>query len=215
MSRAQPSPPGAGGLEGRRLPLATLLAWRERLRARRAARAARQAAAERLYRDLVGVARAPRFFREIGVPDTPEGRFEMIGLHAALVLLRLRREGAEGRALGQALFDLMMADVDQNLRELGVGDLSVGKQVKRLAGQFYARLHALDTALGDGAATGGAEADRLRAALCANVWLGGPEPSADQVASLADHLLRCRRRLDQGCASGLLQGEAAFDGPAA
>ena len=86
MSRAQPSPPGAGGLEGRRLALATLLAWRERLRARRAARAARQAAAERLYRDLVGVARAPRFFREIGVPDTPEGRFEMIGLHAALIL---------------------------------------------------------------------------------------------------------------------------------
>ena len=76
---------------------------------------------------LVEGARAPAFFRELGVPDTPEGRFEMIALHVALAVRRLRREGAPGRALGQELFDLMLTDLDQSLRELGVGDLSVGR----------------------------------------------------------------------------------------
>jgi cytochrome b pre-mRNA-processing protein 3 len=129
----------------------------------------------------------------------------MIGLHAALVLLRLRREGAAGRALGQALFDLMMADMDQSLRELGIGDLGLGRQVKRLAGQFYARLHALDAALGDGAAAG-----RLGPMLRANVWGGGREPGADQVASLADYLIRSGRCLQRQTAGALLRGEAAF-----
>jgi cytochrome b pre-mRNA-processing protein 3 len=207
MSRAQPAWPGAAGLPARRPRLRGLVAWSGRLQARRAARAARQAAAHRLYGDLVGRARSPAFFRDLGVPDTPEGRFEMIGLHAALILLRLRREGAAGRALGQALFDLMIADLDQSLRELGIGDLGVGRQVKRLAGKFYARLHALDVALGDGAA-----ADRLGPMLRANVWGGGREPVADQVATLADYLVRSARCLESQSACALLRGEGAFPG---
>ncbi len=217
MSRAQSSHPGAVALPARRFRLQDLLAWREQvrawreqLRARRAARDAQQAAAHRLYRDLVAAARAPGFFGALGVPDTPEGRFEMIGLHAALVLLRLKREGAAGQALGQALFDLMMADMDQNLRELGVGDLGVGKQVKRLAGQFYARLHALDAVFGSGAAGGGDGAERLGPILRANVWRGGPEPGAGQVAALAGYLTRSGRQLDAQSAGALLRGEAAF-----
>jgi cytochrome b pre-mRNA-processing protein 3 len=205
MSRAQPAYPGATGLPARRPRLRGLLAWSRSLQARRAARAARQAAAHRLYADLVCRGRSPVSFRDLGVPDTPEGRFEMIGLHAALVLLRLRREGAAGRALGQTLFDLMMADVDQSLRELGIGDLGVGRQVKRLAGQFYARLHALDAALGDGDAAG-----RLEPMLRANVWGGGREPGADQVARLADYLIRSARGLEGQSACALLRGKTAF-----
>jgi cytochrome b pre-mRNA-processing protein 3 len=204
MGRAQPSPPGGTPVQARRLALRGLLAWPGRLRAQRAAQAALQTAAHRLYRDLVAAARTPGFFRDLGVPDTPEGRFEMIGLHAALVLLRLKREGAAGQALGQALFDVMFADMDQSLRELGIGDLGVGKQVKRLADQFYARLRSLDAILG----TGGA--DRLGALLGANVWRGGPAPRAEQVAALADYLLRSGRRLDDQSAAALLRGEAAF-----
>jgi cytochrome b pre-mRNA-processing protein 3 len=184
-----------------------LWAWTGRLRGRRAARAALEAAAHRLYGDLVAAARAQGFFRALGVPDTPEGRFEMIGLHAALILLRLQREGAGGQALGQALFDLMFADLDQGLRELGVGDLGVGRQVKRLAGQFYARLRALDAVT-----ESGDEQERLGAMLRANVWQGGPEPSAAQVRALADYLVLCARRLDGQSAAALLQGEAAFAG---
>jgi cytochrome b pre-mRNA-processing protein 3 len=205
MSRAQPACPGAAGLPARRPRLRALRAWSGRFQARRAARAARHAAARRLYGDLVGLARSPAFFRDLGVPDTPEGRFEMIGLHVALVLLRLRREGPAGRALGQTLFDLMMADMDQSLRELGIGDLGIGRQVKRLAGQFYARLHALDAGLGDDAAAG-----RLGPMLRANVWGAGRQPGADQVAMLADYLICSGRRLDGQSASALLRGEAAF-----
>jgi cytochrome b pre-mRNA-processing protein 3 len=215
MSRAQPSNPGATARpnpepDDPRFGIERFRAWTGRLRGRRAARAALEAAAHRLYGDLVAAARAPGFFHTLGVPDTPEGRFEMIGLHAALILLRLQREGAAGRALGQALFDLMFADLDQGLRELGVGDLGVGRQVKRLAGQFYARLRALDAVTGSGEPNGGPEVGRLGAMLRANVWQGGPEPSAAQVRMLADYLIRCARRLGGQSVSSLLQGEAAF-----
>jgi cytochrome b pre-mRNA-processing protein 3 len=229
MSRAQPSKPGAIDLRApdsraQRLRAPGFWGWTARLRTRRAARAALRAAAHRLYGDLVVSARAQGFFRELGVPDTPEGRFEMIGLHAALVLLRLKREGEAGQALGQALFDLMMADMDQSLRELGVGDLGVGRQVKRLAGQFYARLHALEAALGGseasrtmgkgeaGCLAGASEASRLGPMLRANVWGGGPEPDAAQVSALADYLIRAARGLDRQSAGALLRGEATFPG---
>ena len=114
------------------------------------ARRAHAEAAHRLYDEVVKQARTPLLYSELGVPDTPEGRFEMVALHAALLIRRLRAAGGPGRALGQALFDLMFADMDASMRELGVGDLGVGKQVQRLAGQFYARLAALDDAFGKG-----------------------------------------------------------------
>jgi cytochrome b pre-mRNA-processing protein 3 len=220
MSRAQPSDPGAIARpnpepDAPRFGIERLRAWTGRLRGRRAARAALEAAALRLWRDLVASARAPGFFGGLGVPDTPEGRFEMIGLHAALILLRLQREGAAGRALGQALFDLMFADLDQSLRELGVGDLGVGRQVKRLAGQFYARLRALEAVVerdGAGRPPDGDGAGRLGPMLRANVWHGGSEPSAAQVGALADYLIRSARRLDDQSAGALLRGEATFAG---
>jgi cytochrome b pre-mRNA-processing protein 3 len=187
-------PPRAAGLRG----------WALRLRARARGRCAARQAAHRLYCALVNQARTERFFRELGVPDTPEGRFEIVGLHTALLLRRLRSEGAAGRALGQALFDLMFEDMDASLRELGVGDLSVGRQVKRLAGQFYARLSALDQVIGTGAAS------LVEPILRANVWHGGPPPTAAQVAGLADYLIACERRLGGQSASALLHGEVAF-----
>ena len=185
-----------------------LRAWTGRLRAQRRGRRAERRAAHLLYGDLVSHARSERFYRELGVPDTPEGRFEIIGLHAALLMRRLKGEDGAGRALGQELFDLMFADVDASLRELGVGDLSVGKQVKRLAGQFYARLAALERALG------ATEAGLLAPALRANVWQGGPPPSAAQVEALADYLIAAERHLAGQAGSALLRGAATFPSPA-
>ena len=204
----QPSP--RGGLRRR------VRAWGERLRSRRRGRAARRAAAERLYAEMVEEARSRRFYGELGVPDTPEGRFEMIALQVALLLRRLRAEGAAGSALGQALFDLMFADMDAALRELGVGDLGVGRQVKRLAGQFYARLAALDRALGEQAlgerAPGaGASAESGAAALAAAlapVGQGGPPPAPDQVGALAADLLARERALAARPGKALLRGAA-------
>lgn len=159
-----------------------------------------------LYQAIVAEARRPALYRDCGVPDTAEGRFEMLALHAALVIRRLQAEGAPGRVHAQALFDLMFADMDVNLRELGIGDLSVGKQVKRLARQFYARLQAVDVAFaaGDPAA--------LEPALRANVYHGGAYaagavPSAAQIAALVAHLAAREAQLAAADGAGLLRGE--------
>lgn len=186
-----------------RPPSALRRLWRRLWRAD-AVTAARRRAAGRLYSALVNQARTPELFRALGVPDTPEGRFELLALHAALVILRLRAAGPAGQALGQELFDLMFVDVDHNLRELGVGDLSVGKYIKRLAGNFYARLAALDAALAAG------DGDALRPMLEANVYRGGPSPSEARLATLADYLLATAAALDAQDDGRLLAGEVSF-----
>src|SRR3979411_373073 len=89
--------------------------------------------AELAYRRVVEHAREPGFFTDGGVPDTVDGRFELICLHAFLYLHRLKREQLQAAALGQRLFDTMFADFDRSLREMGTGDLSVGREVKRMA----------------------------------------------------------------------------------
>jgi cytochrome b pre-mRNA-processing protein 3 len=169
----------------------------------------RREVAQKLYRDLVKQARMPVFYRELGVTDTPEGRFEMVGLHVALLVRRLRAAGAPGQALAQELFDLMFADMDESLRHLGVGDLAVGKQIKRLAGHFYARLRALDGALGP------VPAIPLAPMLRTNVYHGGPPPGADQVAALAGYLVAAEHRLCGQTLEDLLAGRARWVPPGA
>jgi cytochrome b pre-mRNA-processing protein 3 len=165
---------------------------------------ARREIAERVYRDLVKQARTPLFYRDLGVPDTPEGRFEMVGLHVALVVRRLRFAGAPGSALAQELFDLLFADVDEGLRHIGIGELSVGKHVKRLAGYFYARLRALDEALD--AVPGAPLAPMLRT----NVYHGALTPSESQLAALASYLVAAEAALRAHTTVGMLAGDIAW-----
>lgn len=134
--------------------------------------------AHRLYSALVRHARYPFYFRELEVPDTPEGRFEILALHVGLLIRRLVQDREKGGMVAQELVDLMVTDLDVNLRELGVGDLSVGKQVKRLAGQFNARLDVLT------AAFDGDDHDRLLPMLTTNVYHGVAAPSEDHVSTL-------------------------------
>lgn len=141
------------------------------------ARAARRDRAHTLYVALVEQARAPWFYRDLGVPDTLDGRFDMIALHAFLLLRRLRAAGAEGVALGQAVFDVMLADMDQNLRQLGVGDLGVGRKVKAMTKAFMGRVGAYDQAFGAGGAA-------LAGALTRNVYrVEAPPPGTDALAA--------------------------------
>jgi len=102
-----------------------------------------------LYDSAVRAARRPQTMLALGVPDTLDGRFELVTLHVALLLRRVQRApGLE--ALGQGLVDLFVADMDQSLRELGAGDLSVGRKVKRMASAFYGRLEAYSAGLDRG-----------------------------------------------------------------
>lgn len=99
------------------------------------------------YTAIVAQARQSGFYSRLQVPDTIDGRFEMLMLHMILVLNRLRGEGETVSAFSQELFDLFFADMDGSLREMGVGDLSVPKKVKKMAEAFYGRAGALAEAL--------------------------------------------------------------------
>ncbi|MBL4666293.1 MAG: hypothetical protein JKY04_02860 [Sneathiella sp.] len=106
--------------------------------------------ADALYTEIVRQARQPVFYLKASVPDTVDGRFEMISLHAFLVMRRLKNEDAEAEKLQQAVFDRMFTDMDHSIREIGVGDLSVGKRIKAMAEVFYGRIIAYETALDGG-----------------------------------------------------------------
>lgn len=104
--------------------------------------------AQTLYPEIVKAARQPELYGDDGVADTLEGRFELVVLHTALVILVLQQDEAEAtRRVSQALFDTMFDDFDAAMRELGVGDSAVGKKIRFMAEGFYGRAQALQTAL--------------------------------------------------------------------
>jgi cytochrome b pre-mRNA-processing protein 3 len=131
------------------------------------------------YTAVVGQARAPVFYAELGVPDTLDGRFEMIVLHVFLVLHRLR-ELPEARRFGQALYDVLFADMDRALREMGTGDLSVGKQVKQMATALAGRIQAYQAGL--------AGTEDLPSALRRNLYGTIGEPAGPHLATMAQYL---------------------------
>lgn len=170
----------------------------------RGGRTRRQDAAEELYQSLVAQARQPVFYTAYGVPDSRDGRLEMVSLHAILVMRRLRDEGRAGQALAQRLFDVMFVDLDHHVREWGVGDLSVGKHVKKLAQSFLGQAAALDPVLA--ARDSAALADLLRR----NVYSEVADPAPAAVAQLAAYLLRQERWLAEQPAADLLAGTVHF-----
>src|SRR5512141_2125850 len=109
-------------------------------------RSARPGTISALYGAIVAQARLPGFYRDYAVPDTVDGRFELIVLHLVLVLDRLADDPAL-RVLGQGVFDRFCQDMDHNLREMGVGDLTVPKQMQRMGGAYYGRAQAYREAL--------------------------------------------------------------------
>ena len=100
-----------------------------------------------MYGAIVAQSRQPAFFEDLEVEDSFEGRYEMLVLHVFIVLMRLRKEAEGGEEIGQAVFDTMFADLDISLREMGVGDLSIAKRIKKLASAFYGHVGAYDEAL--------------------------------------------------------------------
>lgn len=109
----------------------------------------RKAAAERLYDAIVAQARKPVFYADLGVPDTVDGRFEMILIHAFPIMLHLRDGGDEAREISQILYDTMFVDMDRAIREIGIGDLSVRKHMRRMMKAFNGRMAAYESGLAD------------------------------------------------------------------
>lgn len=132
-----------------------------------------------LYAAAVRGARRPEFYALCGVPDTLDGRFELVALHAFIVLRRLKRRS--GRT-AQEFCDAIFADMDDNLREMGAGDLGVGRRVRTMAKAFYGRVAAYEGGLSAGEAA-------LCEALARNVY-GTVRAEPEDVGALAAYVRR-------------------------
>jgi cytochrome b pre-mRNA-processing protein 3 len=158
-----------------------------------------------LYGTIVAQARAPAFYQNCRVPDTVNGRLEMIILHAVLLLARLEREDEPDRRLGQEVFDAFCRDMDASLREMGVGDLAVPRRMRGIGEAFYGCQAAYRAALAapDDAALAGA--------LARNVFAGAS--AADDGERLAAYVRRAVRELAAQDADAIRGGRVVFPDP--
>ena len=163
-------------------------------------------AARLAYDRVVAQSRRPGFFIAGGVPDTVAGRFELVCLHAFLYLHRLKREQPQAKPLSQRFFDAMFADFDRSLREMGTGDLSVGREVRRMAEAFYGRIAAYEDGLADGDAV-------LQAALQRNLFGTDPAPADSRLAAMAGYVRDEAGRLARQASAELLAGDVVFGDP--
>jgi cytochrome b pre-mRNA-processing protein 3 len=143
------------------------------------ARRASKALIEQILGEIVAAARRPALYEALGAPDRIDGRFELLTLHAGLVLRRLAALGGVADAIAQDLVDSLFAHFDDTLREMGFSDIGVAKRLKTMGSAFYGRNAAYAAALDDSS-----PAD-LAAALARNVYgATGPEagPKAEALA---------------------------------
>jgi len=162
------------------------------------------APAERLYGEIMAAARRPALFLPpYGAPDTLEGRFDMLVLHAFLVIRRLAAMPAPAPAMAQELSNHLFAALDRALREMGVGDLAVPKRIAKLAADYNGRRTAYEAALGEGG-------DALAAALARNVF-GSAEPSVG--APLARYVMQAAATLAATPLAAFETGPIPFPAP--
>ena len=140
-------------------------------------RKTRKAEADRIYNDLARAALSPELFTACGVPDTLDGRFEMTSLYIILAMRGMERRAA------QALFDRFFVGVDRSLREMGIGDLSVPRHMKRMMTAFNGRRAVYGAALDSG------DAESLKDALRRNLYGTLETPDPAQIEKMAAHVL--------------------------
>jgi cytochrome b pre-mRNA-processing protein 3 len=164
-----------------------------------------------LYGAIVAQARSVAFYTRYGVSDSVEGRFELIVLHLVLVLQRLGGEPGSGSSqggfgrTGQRLFDTFCRDLDDNLREMGVGDLAVPRRMRKFGEAFYGRQAAY------GAALGAADDRELEKALARNIF--GVEATNDSAVRLAGYTRAVVAQLATQTEEALVAGKVIFPGP--
>ncbi len=156
----------------------------------------KQSLGQPLYAAIVAAARQPKFYANWGVADTIDGRFDMVVLHLYLVLARLKNDAPQ---LCQSLTNQFSDDMDGNLRELGVGDLGVGKRVRHMAEALQGRVRAYDQA---------SDEATLVEALTRNVYQG---KTVDHAIDLAQWMINARQILAQYPTAALVDGKVRFE----
>ncbi len=173
-----------------------------------------EAAARQLYEAVVAQSRQPEFYRRFAVPDSVDGRFEMLLLHSFLLFHRLKGQGEEAKDLGQTLFDIMVFHLDQSIRLSGVGDLKVGPRLKAMGEAFYGRSQAYETALAS------EKKNSLEEALTRNVYgsCRGEDaalPGEPVLSALAGYVREAVESLAEVPLSALMSGRISFPQPSA
>jgi cytochrome b pre-mRNA-processing protein 3 len=160
-----------------------------------------------LYEAIVAQARSEAFYRDQGVPDTVNGRFEMIVLHVVLVVARLQAEGDEGQELARTMLEAFVADVDDACRRIGIGDMGVPRHVKKATAAVLERGTIYRAAM---AAPRTDEDDPLAQAVGTHAW-GEPLP-ADPAGrrALADYVRRAVASLDAQSGERIVAGAVSF-----
>ena len=165
-------------------------------------RALDEATASRLYGAIVAAARSPGLYAGIGVPDSIEGRFESLVLHMVLLMRRLEPGGEQARATGQRVFDLFCGQMDNALRELGVGDLSVPKKMRVVGEAYFGRAAAYGPSLESG------DAEALAEVLIRTVFDG--ENESGPATSLATYAITSATRLAEQGEDEIVAGRPDF-----
>lgn len=150
-----------------------------------------------VYRRVAEQARAPELFETCGIPDTLDGRFDALALHAALMIDRLRRE-PDGEVLAQAFFDAMFKHLDLTLREIGIQDLGVGRRIKIMAEGLHGRALAYREALNGGSTP-------LGEVLRRNAYGGRSPEGAEMIARLEAHVRSYARTLEATARNDLIK----------
>lgn len=159
--------------------------------ARWRARRANRTLIEQIHGEIVAAARAPALYAQWAVPDTLDGRFEMVVLHAGLAMRRLGKLGGVALQIAQDLVDCVFRHFEDALRQIGIGDAGVVKRVKGMIESFYGRNLAYAQALD------AADAEALAAALARNVYGVGDLAAAPQARDLAAYVLRAASAFDR------------------
>ncbi len=148
----------------------------------------RRELSEHLYAQAVEQARSPAFYTTLGVADRIDARFELYTIHVLLVVMRLRDEGEQGAEIAQRLFDEYVSALDNTLRELGVGDTTMAKKMRKLGESLYGRMTAYEPAIRAG------DVETLSAAVARNVYEG---QAADDGRALSAYILETRTALER------------------
>jgi cytochrome b pre-mRNA-processing protein 3 len=162
--------------------------------------------AARLYGSVVAQARNPAFYAVYGVPDTPEGRFGMLIVHLYLVLERLKGDGEAGAALSRSLVEAFITDMDDSTREMGVGDLSVPRTVKKAAAALYDRVNAYRAAVAE--ANGAVLVEALRRDVYGSIALA--EGSVEGATAIAAYMGNATAALAAQATAEVLAGCVVF-----
>jgi cytochrome b pre-mRNA-processing protein 3 len=166
-----------------------------------------KAPARKVYLALLEASRRPFLFGARGAPDTVDGRFDMIVLHALLVFRRMRPLGESGKHFNQLVFDILFDDMDAGLREMGTGDLSVGKRIKEMGEAFYGRASAYDPVLDS------ADEEGLAVIIERNLFASDEDAktvteAGDAAKRIAAYALAAERYLADQDAEAIMGGQA-------